>query len=99
MPEPKYKDSHRVAGSCCDWQTFREGFLEAFAKWFETPPTDKHWSSAVRDWKHANTGWEAAHNAQRRAKERVHKLVHLGGPNYAIEGSTLAQKYGRTDHA
>ena len=97
MSTPKHRDEYRPAGTCCDWMTFRDGFIEAFAKWFDTPPTDKHWASALRDWKRANTGWEAAHNAQRRAKEHVTKakLVHLGGRNYALEGSALAKKYGR----
>jgi hypothetical protein len=35
---------------------------------------------AVRDWRSGNTGWEAAHNEQRRAKERERKSA--GSPIY-----------------
>jgi hypothetical protein len=56
---------------CCEWYTFLPGFAEAWARWFDTPPTLQQWQMAKKDWRAGNTGWEAAHNAQRRAKERV----------------------------
>jgi len=63
------------------------------------PPTDDAWRGAIKDWKSSNTGWEAAHNARRRARAAVERanakpLVHLGGKNYAEEGSAIALKYG-----
>lgn len=98
MSIPKIPDDRKRG--CCEWATFRDGFIEAYAKWFDAPPTDKHWKSALRDWHLGNTGYEAAHNAQRRAKEEVRKanepkLVHLGGRHYAFEGSALALKFMR----
>ena len=28
MSTPKHRDEFTAAGACCDWQTFRDGFLE-----------------------------------------------------------------------
>jgi len=61
---------------CCRWDDFLPGFAEAWARWFDTPPTPQQWQMAKRDWRAGNTGWEAAHNAQRRVKERVKKREH-----------------------
>lgn len=90
---PRIADSRK--DGCCSWGDFKEDFLEYWPRWFDTPPLAKHWQSAARDWKAGNTGYEAAHNAQRRAKERVVKLVHLGGRNYAEEGSRIAKTFVR----
>jgi hypothetical protein len=70
LARKKRPDNARDGNCCCTWLTFAEGFSGAFTKWFDEPPTKAHWAAAVRDWKAGNTGWEAAHNAQRRAKER-----------------------------
>ncbi len=64
-----------VAGGCC-WATFLEGLADAWPRWFDVPPTPQQWRMAERDWRAGNTGWEAAHNAQRRVKERMQKRVH-----------------------
>ena len=64
---------------CYRWSEFADDFSEYWDKWFDVPPTIKHWQSARSDWRKGNTGWEAAHNAQRRAKERqatVERLSH-----------------------
>jgi hypothetical protein len=66
---------HTRAG-CCTWDTFITGFAEAWPRWFDTPPNDQQWRMARADWKSGNTGWEAAHNAQRRVKDRVLKRQH-----------------------
>lgn len=63
-----------LAAGCCTWDTFLDGFCDAWPKWFDVPPNDQQWRMAKRDWVAGNTGWEAAHNAQRRIKERVQKL-------------------------
>lgn len=60
---------HTLAG-CCTWDTFITDFAYAWPQWFQAEPTREQWSMARRDWKAGNTGWEAAHNAQRRIKER-----------------------------
>lgn len=51
---------------CCTWDTFLESFVYFWPRWFKAPPTRQQWSMAKRDWKAGNTGYEAAHNAQRR---------------------------------
>lgn len=56
---------------CCTWDTFIVGFAGAWPQWFDAEPTLDQWHAASRDWKAGNTGWEAAHNAQRRLKERT----------------------------
>ena len=66
---------HMSAG-CCTWDTFLTGFADAWPRWFDAPPTSAQWLGAKRDWMAGNTGWEAAHNAQRRVKERVQKREH-----------------------
>lgn len=63
------------AGCCC-WGVFIEDLADAWPRWFETPPTAQQWRMAEQDWRAGNTGWEAAHNAQRRVKERVVKRAH-----------------------
>lgn len=68
-------DLSEVAG-CCSWATFLEDFAEKWPRWFDTPPTAQQWRMAERDWREGNTGWEAAHNAQRRVKARVEKRQH-----------------------
>ena len=83
--------------SCCNWSDFLSDFPEHYAEWFDGPPTPKAWVAAKRDWRAGNTPWEAAHNAQRVAKERVQKqngkpLVSIGGNNYAHVDSALAKK-------
>jgi hypothetical protein len=60
---------HTRAG-CCTWDTFIVGFADAWPRWFQAEPTHEQWQWARRDWREGNTGWEAAHNAQRRIKER-----------------------------
>lgn len=60
---------HTMAG-CCTWDTFITSFAGAWPQWFKAEPTLEQWQWARRDWKAGNTGWEAAHNAQRRIKER-----------------------------
>lgn len=87
---------------CCFWSAFLSDFPEHYAKWFDTPPTPEAWAAAKRDWRSGNTPWEAAHNAQRVAKEQAARadskpLVHLGGTNYAEAGSALATRYGKQD--
>lgn len=57
--------------TCYSWADFIEDFLEFYAKRFDAPPTAHARSMAVRDWRAGNIGWEAAHNAQRRAKARL----------------------------
>ncbi len=66
----------REKNSCCGWETFREGFVEAWPRWFDLPPSSAQWTAARRDWRAGNTGWEAAHNAQRRVKEKVQRAEH-----------------------
>lgn len=66
---------HTRAG-CCTWDTFITAFAGAWPRWFDAPPNDQQWRMARADWKAGNTGWEAAHNAQRRVKERVQKRQH-----------------------
>lgn len=61
---------------CCCWATFLEGFAAAWPRWFDTPPTAQQWRMAEADWRAGNTGWEGAHNAQRRVKARVQKRQH-----------------------
>jgi hypothetical protein len=61
---------------CCEWDTFLLGYTEAWPKWFDAPPSPQQWQMAKRDWMAGNTGWEAAHNAQRRVKDRVVKREH-----------------------
>lgn len=61
---------------CCCWATFLESFAFNWTRWFDTPPTSQQWRMAERDWRSGNTGYEAAHNAQRRVKERVEKRQH-----------------------
>lgn len=85
---------------CCRWDHFIDDFVEHYKRWFDAPPTLKVWQAARRDWLRGNTGFEAAHNAQARAKEcaaaAVAKpLVWLGGRNYAEAGSAFAIKYGK----
>ena len=99
MSTPNKRDSTRGKNCCCDWLTFKDGFLDAYARWFDAPPTDEKWKAAVKDWRSGNTGYEAAHNAQRRVKEAAEKaaakpLVWLGGRNWAEAGSDLAKRYG-----
>ena len=96
---PKIPDM-RFAG-CCEWHMFRDGFTDAFVKMLDVPPSAGHWKSALRDWRAGNTGWEAAHNAQRRAREAVTRanatpLVCIGGRNYALAGSDLAKRFGES---
>ena len=66
---------HMSAG-CCTWDTFLTSFAGAWPRWFDVPPSDQQWRMAKRDWVSGNTGWEAAHNAQARAKDRVAKRQH-----------------------
>jgi hypothetical protein len=100
MPCPLRIRPSTIAG-CCSWETFLTGFVDAWPRWFEgLVPTADQWREAERDWRAGNTGWEAAHNAQRVAKERAAKalekpLVWLGGRNYAEADSALAVKYGK----
>lgn len=54
---------------CCTWDTFIVDFADCWPRWFQAPPTAEQWQWAKRDWKSGNTGFEAAHNAQRRIKE------------------------------
>lgn len=61
---------HTSAG-CCTWDTFITSFADAWTQWFQAEPTNEQWQWAKRDWKAGNTGWEAAHNAQRRINERM----------------------------
>ena len=77
---------------------FLSDFPEYYAKWFGSAPTPAAWAAAKRDWRAGNTPWEAAHNAQRIAKELAQQqnstpLVWLGGKNYAYAGSDLANKF------
>lgn len=65
MPRPRIPDD-RQAG-CCKWIDFYPGFVEWYLKWFGERPTDGAWKAALGDWKRGNTGYEAAHNARRRA--------------------------------
>ena len=84
-------DLSEVAGCCC-WATFLEGLADAWPRWFDTPPTAQQWRMAERDWRAGNTGWEAAHNAQRRVKERVLKREHDAWA--AAEGVLTVAKRG-----
>ena len=84
---------------CCRWDTFLQGFSEAWARRNDTP-SEAQWKEAERDWRDNSTGWEAAQIAKAREHERAEKaatkpLVWLGGRNYAEAGSDLALKYGR----
>lgn len=67
--------AHTSAG-CCRWDDFLPGFAEAWCRWFDTPPNDQQWRMARADWEAGNTGWEAAHNAQRRVNDRVQQREH-----------------------
>lgn len=92
-------DDAEDKGACCRWDTFAPSFSENFARWFDRSPTIKEWQSARRDWRQANTGYEAAHNARSRENDRLARaaevpLVWLGGKNYAYPGSELAIKHG-----
>lgn len=71
---------------CCEWYTFLPGFAEAWERWFDVPPTPHQWRMAKQDWKAGNTGWEAAHNAQRRANARVES-----GAVYGAEAKAMAR--------
>jgi hypothetical protein len=66
---------HTRAG-CCRWNDFLPGFADSWPRWFGAPPSSQQWSEARADWKAGNTGWEAAHNAQRRVKDRSMKHEH-----------------------
>jgi hypothetical protein len=66
----------QARAGCCTWDTFLASFAEAWPQWFDAPPTPHQWAMAKRDWIAGNTGWEAAHNAQRRAKKRVVHRTH-----------------------
>ena len=93
-------DDAKQKNCCCRWDTFAEGFTEYWPRWFDRPPELKDWQAARLDWRAGNSGYEAAHNAQSRAKDKAAKdaappLVWLGGRNYAAAGSELAIKYGR----
>ena len=70
---PRHREN--THGGCCTWETFLCSFADAWVKWFDAPPTEALWRAAERDWRSGNTGWEAAHNAQRRAKDRVGRLT------------------------
>lgn len=77
--------SRDASAGCCTWDTFLTGYAEAWPRWFDTPPTLQQWQMAKRDWRAGNTGWEAAHNAQRRAKDRVRT-----GAVYGIDAKAMA---------
>ena len=92
----------RLGNACCTWRDFHASFLDQYREWMGMEPTDDAWAAAMRDWKSSNTGWEAAHNARRRAREAVEKanqkpLVWLGGKNYAEAGSDLAIKFDKPE--
>lgn len=61
-----YKIPLHTRAGCCTWETFISDFAEKWLRWFSAPPTAHQWSMARRDWKSGNTGYEAAHNANRR---------------------------------
>jgi hypothetical protein len=88
----------RIAGrtyaGCCEWETFLDSFADAWPKWFDAPPNAQQWQMAKRDWKAGNTGWEAAHNAQRRMKERVVRRTHEAWASADAVLKQAAQKGG-----
>lgn len=89
---------HTEAG-CCRWDTFLQGFSEAWARRGDLP-SDAQWHEAERDWRANSTGWEAAQIAKARERDRAAKaaakpLVWIGGRAYAEAGSPLALKYER----
>lgn len=59
--------------ACCDWETFKEGFLWYHSKFFGLPPDVNAWRVAKREWKSGNTGCEAAHNFCHRATSQIEK--------------------------
>lgn len=63
-------DDAREGKCCCKWRDFADSYTAYRGRWFDSPPTPNAIRMATRDWKSGNTGWEAAHNEQRRAKER-----------------------------
>ncbi len=66
----------KVLAGCCEWDTFCDGFEQFWSRYFEHPPALKDWRAARRDWRTGNTGFEAAHNAQRRARQRAVAKEH-----------------------
>jgi hypothetical protein len=68
-------ENARLGNSCCSWIDFKESFDEAHARWFDAPPPRRTMLCAIRDWKEGNTGWEAAHNARQRARNRTRRAA------------------------
>jgi hypothetical protein len=80
---------HTRAG-CCAWQDFLPGFAEYWLRWFDAPPTPQQWSMARADWKAGNTGYEAAHNAQRRMKQANTPAARQERETRALTRSAIA---------
>lgn len=70
MESCPYRFKPETRKGCCTWDTFIGGVADYWPRWFSAPPTREQWAWALRDWKAGNTGFEAAHNAQRRIKDR-----------------------------
>jgi hypothetical protein len=64
-----YRIPRHTQAGCCRWDDFIGGFADNWPRWFKNVPTHMQWEWARKDWKAGNTGYEAAHNAQRRIKE------------------------------
>ena len=65
--------------ACCSWEQFEYSYRLAL----DHDPTDKEMKAAEKDWRHMNTGWEAAQIAMQ-PPEPEYKLKHLGGKHYEI---------------
>lgn len=87
----------RQGRACCTWNVFKTDFQDHYLKFMGLLPTNEVMAQALKDWKSSNTGYEAAHNARRRACDQTsqEQLVCIGGKNYAEAGSALALKYGK----
>lgn len=83
--------------ACCTWENFESDFKNRFLEFMRVVPTNEVMEQALKEWKSGNTGYEAAHNACRRAGELANQkpLVCIGGKNYAEAGSDLALKFGK----
>jgi hypothetical protein len=85
-----YKIAGRTYAGCCAWQDFLPSFAEYWLRWFAAPPTPQQWGMARSDWKAGNTGYEAAHNAQRRMREANTPAARQQRETRALARSVIA---------
>lgn len=85
---------HKIARArregCCAWGDFLDSFAECWPRWFDGLPTPHQWTMARSDWRAGNTGFEAAHNAQRRIKEANTPAARQERETRALARSVIA---------